>query len=107
MGGLGVPFGGEAAGVEETKIPGASSAQRMQAQETDGSRDPGQSKAFRDPESSGTRLWGAGETSGKADCTGHWSGPGQSQGWIEESGLQFGSILCVGGDISAPSRSTG
>ena len=107
MGGLGVSFGGKASVVEETKISGASSTQRMQAQETDGSRGSGESDAFPNPEPCGTRLWGAGQTSGKADCTGHWSGPGQSQDWIEESGLQFGSILCVGGDISAPSRSTG
>ena len=101
MGGLGVPFGGEAQGVEATKVSGASSAQRMQVQETDGSRGPRESDAFPNPESCGTRLWGAGEAGGEADCTGHWSGPGQGQGWVEESGLQFGSILCVGGHVSA------
>src|SRR5512139_588510 len=103
MGGLGVPFGGETQRVEATKVSGASSAQGMQAQEADGSRGPGESDAFSNSESCGTHLWGSGEAGGKADCTGHWSGPGQSQGWFEESGLQFGSIRCIGGHVSAPS----
>jgi len=34
-------------------------------------------------------------------------GPGEDQGWVEESGLQFGSILCVGGDMRDPGISTG
>ena len=107
MGRLGVSFGGKIGGVEETKISGASSAKGMQAQDTDGPRGSGQSDAIPNPESSGACLWGPGEASGKADCTGHWSGSGQSQGWVEESGLQFGSILRVGGDMSIPSISTG
>ena len=44
---------------------------------------------------------------GRPDRTGHWFGQGEGQGWVEESGLQFGSILCVGGDMSAPGMSTG
>lgn len=107
MGGLGVPFGGEAEGVEETKVSGAPSAQRMQAQKTDGSGSPRQSNAFRNPESSGTCLRGAGEASGEPDRTGYWFDQGENQGGIEEPGLQFGSILCVGGDMSALSMSTG
>ena len=107
MGGLGVPFGGEAAGVEETRISGASSAEGMQAQEADGSRGPGESDAFPNPESSGTCLWGAGEAGGKADRTGHWFVQGEGQGWVEESGLQFGSILRVGWGMSAQGISTG
>ena len=73
----------------------------------DGSRGSGESDAFPNPESCGTCLWGAGEAGGKADRTGHWSGPGEGQGWVEESGLQFGSILRGGGDMSPPSISTG
>ena len=101
MGGLGVPFGGEAQGVEATEVSGASSAQRMQVQETDGSRGPGESDAFPNPESCGTRLWGPSETGRRLDRPGHWSDQGESQGWVEKSGLQFGSILCVGGHVSA------
>lgn len=107
MGGLGVSFGGKAQGVEATEVSGASSAQGMQAQEADGSRGPRESDAFPNPESCGTCLWSSGETGGKADCAGHWSGQGESQSGIEESGLQFGSILCVGWDMSAPGISTG
>ena len=106
MGGLGVSFGGEAERVEETEVSGASSAQRMQAQETDGSRGPGQSNAFGNPESSGTCLWGAGEAGGEPDRTSYWFGQGESQGRVEESGLQFGSILRVGGHVSAPRIAT-
>ncbi len=78
MGGLGVPFGGEVGGVEEAKISGASSAQRMQAQEIDGSRAPGESDAFRNPESSGTCLWGTGEASREPDRTSDWFGQSES-----------------------------
>ena len=84
-----------------------SSAEGMQAQEADGSRGPGQSDAFPHPESCGTFLWGASETRGEVDRAGHWSGQGESQGWVEESGLQFGSILCVGLGMSAPGISAG
>ena len=42
-----------------------------------------------------------GEAGRKVDCAGDWSGQGESQGGVEESGLQFGSMLCVGGDMSA------
>ena len=107
MGGLGVPFGGETERAEATKLSGASSAQGMQAQEADGSRDAGESDAFPNSESCGTCLWGAGEAGGEADRMGHWSGPGHGQGWVEESGLQFGSILCVGWDMIALNMSTG
>jgi hypothetical protein len=103
---LGVPFGGKAQGVEATEVSGASSAQRVQTQETDGSRGSGESNAFPNSESRGTRLWGAGEAGREVDCTSHWSGPGQGQGWFEESGLRFGSILRVGGYISAPRITT-
>jgi hypothetical protein len=44
---------------------------------------------------------------GKADRAGHWSGQGESQGWVEEPGLQLGSILCVGWDMSAQGISSG
>ena len=33
-------------------------------------------------------------------------GEGKSQGGLEESGFQYGSILCVGGGVSAPRIST-
>ncbi len=79
----------------------------MQAQDTDGPRGSGEPNAFPNSESCGTRIWGSSQASGKADCTGHWPGPGQGQGWFEESGLQFGSLLRGGGDMSAPSISTG
>jgi hypothetical protein len=107
MGGLGIPFGGEAAGVEATEVSGASSAEGMQAQEADGSRGPRQSDAFSNPESCGTCLWDTGEAGGEADRPGDWSGKGNSQGRVEEFGLQLGSILRVGWDMSAPGISAG
>ena len=45
---------------------------------------------------------GAGEAGGEADCARHRFGEGKSQGGVEESGLQSGPILRVGGDMSAP-----
>ena len=45
---------------------------------------------------------GCRRSGGKVDCAGDWSGQSESQGGVEESGLQFGSILRVGGDMSAP-----
>ena len=79
----------------------------MQAQETDGSRAPGESDAFRNPESSGTCLWSAGEASREPDRSSDWFGQSESQGRVEESGLQFGSILRVGWGMSAQGISTG
>src|SRR5512135_28982 len=77
----------------------------MQAQKTDGARGPGKSNAVADSESCGTRLRGSGEAGRKSDRPGHWSDQGEGQGWSEESGLQFGSILRVGWDMSVPSTS--
>ena len=65
----------------------------------------GQSDTFPNPESCGTCFWGAGETGGKADLAGYWPVQGESQGGIEESGLQLGSILRVGWNLSAQGRS--
>ena len=79
----------------------------MQAQDTDGPRGSGEPNAFPNSESCGTRLWGTSEASRKPDRPGHWSVSGQDQDWFEESGLQLGPILRVGGDMSAPSISTG
>ena len=107
MGGLGVSFGGKAQGVEGAELSGASSAQRVQTQETDGPRGPGKSNAFSNSESCGTRLWGTGEAGREPDRPGHWAGQGEGQGWLEESGLQSGSILRVGGGMTAQSASGG
>ena len=56
---------------------------------------------------SGTCLWSAGEAGGEIDCTGDWFGEGENKDWFEESGLQFGSILRVGGGMSAPGKPAG
>jgi hypothetical protein len=97
----------KASGVEGTEVSGASSAEGMQKQETDGSRGSGESDAFSNSESSGACFWGAGKACGKSDRTGYWYGQGKGQDWLEESGLQFGSILCIGGDMRVPGASTG
>ena len=68
----------------------------MQAQETDATRGPGESNAFPDSESCGTRLWGPGEAGREPDRPGHRFDQGEGQGGPEESGLQFGSILRAG-----------
>ncbi len=79
----------------------------MQAQDTDGPRGSGEPNAFPNSESCGTRLWGSSQASGEVDGPSHWSDSGQDQDWFEESGLQFGSILRIGGDMSVRRISTG
>ena len=105
MGRLGLSFGGEAQGVEEAEISGTSSAQGVQAQAVDATGGSRESDTVPYPEPSGTRLWGSGETGRGPDRPGDWAAAGESQDWLEESGLQLGSILHVGCGMSVPSMS--
>jgi len=107
MGGLGLSVGGEAGGVEEVAVSGASSAQGKPAWETDGSRGPGKSDAFPDSESSRAYLWGASEASGNPACTRDWVDEGDGQGWVEEFGLQYRSLLRIVGGMSTGEISAG
>ena len=67
----------------------------------------GESDAIADSESGGTCLWGAGNAGGGPDHPNDWVDPGEGEGWVEESGLQFGSILCAAGGIVSRGRPNG
>ena len=55
----------------------------------------GESDAIADSESGGTCLWGTGDASGGLDHPNDWVDSSKGEDWVEEFGLQFGSILCA------------
>ena len=59
----------------------------------------GKSDAITDSESGGTYLWGTGDAGGEPDNPNDWIDSGEGEDWVEEFGLQFGSILCAAGGI--------
>ena len=59
----------------------------------------GESNAIADSESGGTCLWGASDASGGSDPANNWVDPSEGEDWVEEFGLQFGSILCAAGGL--------
>ena len=59
----------------------------------------GKSDTISDSESGGTCVWGAGDASRGFDSPDDWVDPGEGEDWVEEFGLQFGSILCAAGGI--------
>ena len=61
----------------------------------------GESDTISDSESGGTCVWGAGDAGGGSDHSNDWVDPGEGEDWIEEFGLQFGSILCAAGGLNS------
>ena len=59
----------------------------------------GESDAIADSESGGTCVWGTGDARGEPDHPNNWVDPGEGQDWVEEFGLQFGSILYAAGGL--------
>ena len=67
----------------------------------------GESDAIADSESGGACLWGAGNAGRGPDHPNDWVDPSEGEDWVEEFGLQFGSILCAAGGIVSQGRPRG
>ena len=67
----------------------------------------GESDTIADSESGGTCLWGAGHAGGGPDHPNDWVDPSKGEDWVEEFGLQLGSILCAAGGIVSRGTSKG
>ncbi len=59
----------------------------------------GESDAIANSESGGACLWSTGDAGGGPDPPNDWVDPSEGEDWVEEFGLQLGSILCVAGGI--------
>ena len=63
--------------------------------------------AIADSKSGRTCFWGTGDAGGEPDHPNDWVDPGEGEDWVEEFGLQLGSILCIAESLKARSTPQG